>query len=887
MGLIVIWVGLVAWSLFRASQEARAGLEILESVRDDLALEDLETGTIQAALTEASANFKASQDHVRAPWVTPLRLVPLAGVQVRSADALSSSAARAVDVLRDGADELVEIKDRTEAGSIGRVAAARQSSVVAGDTAAALDALELGPATGLVPPLHNARAEFREELADILDLAKRGEIAAEGIADFLAGPSQYLLLSANTAEMRAGTGMFLMAGVVDIEDGEIEVGELQQTGDLRLERAVPITDGDLEANWGWMQPDKEWRNLAASPRLAASAEMAAAMWQEQTSTSVDGVLVVDPVALESLLQASGPVEVDGSVISAENIVSIIAFDQYWEEDAEIRRDRLRSIAAGSFEAISDPDVDLFTLASGLADAVAGRHMMAWSAKPSHQAAWEALEADGALSPESVMISVLNRGANKLDTFLDVSSTATSNRVDNTVVVDMAITLTNRTGPGLPEYVLGPSQALGVERGTYVGILTVNVPGSARDLRFRDVDSLVVNGSDGPTSVQGIWVELPAGESVTHNFEFTLNAGQARMVIEPSARIPTIDWMFDGTGWADSGPRTLDLDAADYGSDPSVNIFRAGGDIRSSQTAIAPTPRVALNRADKTSVAVSWRVVLDNVAVVVWEKTADQEWAAVYEGMADDATIRSGLEPATEVCYRTALATTPRSFSSPVCVFIPEPEPPVGYLEFSGDPESYLLTPDFVTGSVLDIRALVAPDEWNPPQWQMFVGQFDQLNNDRSWRFGIDSFNSFRANFSADGLEPLGDAMELPDFFVDGIPEWVRLTIDTEAGLERFWISDDGQAWNQWGRDLVFDPLELHDAAGPVFLGTDRLASDNAFDGRIYYLEIRTGPNSETVALLDLRTNEQRTGEDTWTDATGRSWVAQGSGWSYVDPVPDS
>ena len=269
-------------------------------------------------------------------------------------------------------------------------------------------------------------------------------------------------------------------------------------------------------------------------------------------------------------------------------------------------------------------------------------------------------------------------------------------------------------------------------------------------------------------------------------------------------------------------------------------------------------------------------------VVAWEQAANGDWVAVHAGSADDSIVRTGLSSQTTYCYRTSLVTAPNTFSSSTCVSVPEPAPPDGYLEFSGDPESFLSAPDFVSGSSLDVRALVAPADWTPDAWQMFAGQFDQLSNDRSWRFGIDSFNSFRANFSADGLEPLGDAMELPDFFVDGVPEWIRLTIDAEAGVERFWISDDGNSWNQWGQDLLFDPLDLHDSAGPVFIGTDRLASDNAFTGRIYYLEIRRGVDGEVSSLLDLRTDGQRTGDNTWTDAVGQVWTGQGSGWSYVE-----
>ena len=105
-----IWAALVAWSLVNANQDARAGLSKLENVRADFALDDLESGYVQTVLGDAASDFQAAQTHLRAPWVTPLRLVPFAGAQIRSADALSSSATATMKVLEDGAEELLAIK---------------------------------------------------------------------------------------------------------------------------------------------------------------------------------------------------------------------------------------------------------------------------------------------------------------------------------------------------------------------------------------------------------------------------------------------------------------------------------------------------------------------------------------------------------------------------------------------------------------------------------------------------------------------------------------------------------------------------------------------------------------------------------------------------------
>src|SRR5439155_10126956 len=96
---------------------------------------------------------------------------------------------------------------------------------------------------------------------------------ATALADLLRGPRHYLLLAANNAEMRAGSGTFLSAGSLDFTDGQIHLGEMTPTAELPPADGVPIT-GDSNALWGWTQPTREWRNLGMSPRFDQTAALA-------------------------------------------------------------------------------------------------------------------------------------------------------------------------------------------------------------------------------------------------------------------------------------------------------------------------------------------------------------------------------------------------------------------------------------------------------------------------------------------------------------------------------------------------------------------------------------------------------------------------------------
>ena len=131
-------------------------------------------------------------------------------------------------------------------------------------------------------------------------------------AQLLQGPRNYLLLAANNSEMRVGSGAFLSVGVLSTADGSLHLGPVRSIIDFNLpDDRVPLT-GDLADRWGWLEPNREWRNLASSPRFDANAELATQMWKASTGQDVDGVMAIDIDALRAMLAATGPVVVDGT-----------------------------------------------------------------------------------------------------------------------------------------------------------------------------------------------------------------------------------------------------------------------------------------------------------------------------------------------------------------------------------------------------------------------------------------------------------------------------------------------------------------------------------------------------------------------------------------------
>jgi hypothetical protein len=205
---------------------------------------------------------------------------------------------------------------------------------------------------------------------------------------------------------------------------------------------------------------------------------------------------------------------------------------------------MTQLNAGSWSAVQ--------LGKGLAGAARGRHVMVWSGNATLEKAWEAAGASGEVPPDSLLVSLLNRGGNKLDQFqavdADLQTAPAADRTD----VTLRIHLRNAVPAGEPQYIAGPHFGTDLKAGDYLGIAAVTVPGFADAASIDGVDRYAVAGPDGRTGVLGIEVLLAAGDERTLVVHFRLPGRHGTMEVVPSARVPQVRWRYGSTTWADTG-----------------------------------------------------------------------------------------------------------------------------------------------------------------------------------------------------------------------------------------------------------------------------------------------------------------------------------------------
>jgi hypothetical protein len=164
---------------------------------------------------------------------------------------------------------------------------------------------------------------------------------------------------------------------------------------------------------------------------------------------------------------------------------------------------------------------------------------------------------GELRADSLAVSLLNLGANKLDYFVREAVDLTVEPTAAGSIVRLTIHLDNPTPTGQSGYVAGPSPALAgtLRAGDYRGMLAVTLPGGSAGVTMAGVDKVDVQGPDGPTRVVGATVILRRGESKDVRLQFTLPGNVGSMLIEPSARVPAAEWHYGPDSWQDDRPRT--------------------------------------------------------------------------------------------------------------------------------------------------------------------------------------------------------------------------------------------------------------------------------------------------------------------------------------------
>jgi hypothetical protein len=559
--LCVVWAALAAGKVVAAYHADQNGIAALDQVRGQMAPDELTSDRARHQLDSAEQEFASAHDSLSSWLLAPVTIVPVAGRQLRSLQDLSSAAGEVASIGTTFLSQVHAVVNSPHGAGPERISALRRLSALSSAAVHQLDRIETGPSVALVAPLASRREAFVSQLDGARQRLVRAAQVSTVAADILEGPQTYLVMAANNAEMRAGSGMFLDVGTATTGGGSVHLGQLVLSAGLLLPPGAVTATGDLERNWGWLAPGQDWRNLGLTPRFEVTAPLAAQMWQADTGQHVDGVIALDVAGLQELLRVTGPVTAAGVTVSADNVVTYIEHDEYSGlSDQAIqsagRQSALGAIASAVLDHLQGQSVDLTTLGKAMAAATQGRHLLLWSDAAPAEAAWQASGVAGTLTGTSLAATVISRGGNKLDQYLSAEVRMRRSSVGPDTAVTMTVHLHNGTPDGESQFIAGPYPGLGASYGEYLGLVSVNLPAAATHRSMSGAGSLAVDGTDGPTWVLASTVDVPRGGSRDVTVRFDLPGHHGSVTVEPSARVPPMRWQAQGQMFDDARPTTL-------------------------------------------------------------------------------------------------------------------------------------------------------------------------------------------------------------------------------------------------------------------------------------------------------------------------------------------
>ena len=281
-------------------------------------------------------------------------------------------------------------------------------------------------------------------------------------------PRTYLLGFQNTAEQRGTGGAILQFTQMTMDEGRIDIDEkassVYNVDANRQPISIPLPSDAWHV--AGIPDAQRFGNANWSPDWPLSAQLTVEYAKATPGIDfpdVDGVINVDPLAIQKLMPGTGPFTTKSqNRISASRVVHFLLYKAYASYPIKgVRRVVLNQVVDGFVKRMFDPNRPT-QLAAGLGEALNEKHMQIWMKNPAEQAFIERMDWDGGLeeAKDSDYIYVVeqNVGGNKLDYF-DTNTTSMSIEIDGSDALH-STELRVHNGVFLPQprYSMGDTQS---------------------------------------------------------------------------------------------------------------------------------------------------------------------------------------------------------------------------------------------------------------------------------------------------------------------------------------------------------------------------------------------------------------------------------------------
>lgn len=197
--------------------------------------------------------------------------------------------------------------------------------------------------------VNNALQNGKTQMAALAQVTENLSGMLNMLPNFLGanGARNYVLLAQTNSEIRGTGGLIGSAGSFSADNGKIAVGEFHADAEFPSNAALDDVNQDGDGTlYSGLYFGQVIHNLSSTPDFPRVASMAQKFWQAAPfGGSSDGVMSLDPVALQAMIGATGDVTLsDGRVLNGSNTAEFLlngaykeltpsAQDQYFSETA--------------------------------------------------------------------------------------------------------------------------------------------------------------------------------------------------------------------------------------------------------------------------------------------------------------------------------------------------------------------------------------------------------------------------------------------------------------------------------------------------------------------------------------------------------------------------
>ena len=545
--------GFCAWRFYQQAMDVRdhelAAVEAVSGLQDVSQLRDADT--MNAAIEQAQVHASAAKEIADGALWRVASYVPVLGDDVTAVRGMVDVVDGMVGETLPSLASTVQTLMNSGLSGGGEGQLNLQPIVDAQDGFAKVNELvqQQADAINALPQPHigvvrSAYEQGKEQINKVADMLDQVNGMVQAMPKLLGqdGPRTYLLVAQTTSEQRSGGGLVGSLGTMQVDNGNISVGEFHSNKEfVALGESATAEEHDVFSDPLYFSFDV--RDLFAVPDFSRTAEMLNTVWQRsEYARDIDGVIAIDPLFIQEMVRINGDITLDnGQVLTGDNTAEFMLNGIYKAFDPDTQDMYFEYVASAVMDgAFSNMTMDkMMQIAQAMGTLAEGRHFYAYTFHEDEaeyfQGAGFAKNAPDSETDPEVGIYMNEQNASKLGWYLRRSSTITRTACNadgsQTYHVTFSITntLTSDEMASATTYILGGAQP-GVDgivapAGTSAQRMLFYAPagGSITNLTasgdVRDQENKTMDGKNLITNV----AYIAPGETVTFDFDVTTSA----------------------------------------------------------------------------------------------------------------------------------------------------------------------------------------------------------------------------------------------------------------------------------------------------------------------------------------------------------------------------